>query len=217
MSERFSWPNWWRFYRALVTRREPGALREAVLRAGIALLAEVGWRLDDPAPLPDRVLLVVGHQRSGTTWLHRLLTAQPGACALPLHGLLFPADAWQSLFRRVGWRPVLTRIEERLFAPLDPLHRIRFREPEGDLVDRRTHRDQPGAQQHPQIRPLGPRGQSLVLHQRQPVHEDLQVRFASLHAVQPLHVSHSNDIIGSHLRRLNGKWDTWPRPRDRVS
>jgi omega-hydroxy-beta-dihydromenaquinone-9 sulfotransferase len=132
MSERFAWSNWWRFYRALATRREPRALREAVLRAGIALLAEAGWRLDDRAPLPDRVLLVVGHQRSGTTWLHRLLSAQPGACALPLHGLLFPADAWQSLFRRVGWRPVLTRIEGRLFASLDPLHRIRFCEPEED-------------------------------------------------------------------------------------
>jgi hypothetical protein len=132
MGGRFSWRNWWRFYRALAERREPRALREATLRAGLAIAAEAGWGLDRPAPPPDRVLLVVGHQRSGTTWLHRLLAAQPGACALPLHGLLLPADSWQSLFRRVGWRPVLTRLEERLFAPLDSLHRIRFREPEED-------------------------------------------------------------------------------------
>lgn len=132
VGRRFSWRNWWRFYRALAARREPRALREAALRAGLAVAAEAGWRLDRTAPLPDRVVLVVGHQRSGTTWLHRLLAAQPGACGLPLHGLLFPADSWQSLFRRVGWPAALTRLEERLFAPLDTLHRIRFREPEED-------------------------------------------------------------------------------------
>lgn len=132
MAARFSWRNWWRFYRALRRRREPCALREATVRAGLAIAAEAGWRLDRPAPLPERVLIVVGHQRSGTTWLHRLLAAQPGACALPLHGLLFPADSWQALFRRIGWRPWLTRLEDRLFAPLDSLHRIRLREPEED-------------------------------------------------------------------------------------
>lgn len=132
MGRRFSWRNWWRTYRALATRRQPRALREAALRAGLAIVAEAGWRLDRPAPLPEDVLLVVGHQRSGTTWLHRLLAAQPGACALPLHGLLLPADTWQSLFRRVGWPSILTRLEERLFASFDSLHRIRFREPEED-------------------------------------------------------------------------------------
>jgi hypothetical protein len=129
---RFSWGNWWRFYRSLAAREGPRAVGEAAVRAAMAVAAEAGWKLDRPAPPPGHVLLVVGHQRSGTTWLHRLLAAQPGACALPLHGLLFPADAWQSAFRRVGWRRALTRLEERLFAPLDPFHRMRFREPEED-------------------------------------------------------------------------------------
>jgi hypothetical protein len=132
MSTRFSWPNWWRFYRALAGQGEPRALREATLRAGLAMAAEAGWKRDRPAPPPERVLLVVGHQRSGTTWLHRLLAAQPGASGLSLHGLLFPADSWQSLFRRVGWPAWLSRWEDRLFGPLDPLHRIRLREPEED-------------------------------------------------------------------------------------
>lgn len=132
MGGRFSWGNWWRFYRSLAAREGPRALGEAAGRAAMAVAAEAGWRLDRPAPPPAHVLLVVGHQRSGTTWLHRLLAAQPGACALPLHGLLFPADAWQSLFRRVGGGRALARLEARLFAPLDPFHRIRFREPEED-------------------------------------------------------------------------------------
>jgi LPS sulfotransferase NodH len=133
MGERFSWRNWWRFTVALAARGEARGLVEASLRAAVAVLAEAGWRLDRPAPLPHRpVIIVVGHQRSGTTWLHRLLAAQEGACALPLHGLLFPSDAWQRVFRLVGWSRSLSRIEERLLAPLDPWHRIRFREPEED-------------------------------------------------------------------------------------
>jgi len=132
VSERFSWGNWWRFTAALARQGERGCLREAALRAVLGVAAEAGWRVDRPAPLPDRVVLVVGHQRSGTTWLHRVLAAQKGACALPLHGLLFPSDAWQRAFRVVGWRRSLSSLEERLFAPLDPWHRIRFREPEED-------------------------------------------------------------------------------------
>jgi len=132
VGERFSWRNWWRFTTAVATRGQRGGLREAALRAALGVAAEAGWRIDHPAPLPDRVVIVVGHQRSGTTWLHRLLAAQEGACALPLHGLLFPSDSWQRAFRVVGWRRSLSRIEERLFSPLDPWHRTRFREPEED-------------------------------------------------------------------------------------
>lgn len=129
---RFSWSNWRRTYRLLREQGQAGAQREAGARAALALLAEAGWRLDRRAAPPPRTVLVVGHQRSGTTLLHRLMAAHPEASALPLHGLLLPADFWQRLFARCPRPAFWGRIQTRLFGPLDSLHRIRFEEPEED-------------------------------------------------------------------------------------
>lgn len=127
----FSWSNWARFYRALWRVQGPRALPEAALRAGLALAHGASWATGRDAPTP-RALIVVGHQRSGTTWLHRMLAACPGAASLPLHGLVFPADAIQrplALAPRPAW---FDRLQDRLLGGMDPLHRIRLHEPEED-------------------------------------------------------------------------------------
>ena len=130
---RFSWANWHDFYRDLWRVQGPRAVPEALLRASMGLAWELGWALDRAAEPAEHPLVIVGHQRSGTTWLHRMLAAQPGATAMPLHALVFPADSWQRLFRALGPRPAwLDRLQERLLGPMDPLHRIRLHEPEED-------------------------------------------------------------------------------------
>ena len=128
----FSWSNWARFYKALWGLQGPRALPEAALRAGMGLLHGATWALGQPAPPASRALLIVGHQRSGTTWLHRMLSACAGAVATPLHALAFPADAIQTpleWIRRPAW---FDRAQDRLFGALDPLHRIRLHEHEED-------------------------------------------------------------------------------------
>ncbi len=129
----FSWSNWRRFYGDLWRVEGVRAVPEALFRAGLGLCWELSWALDRPAPPAEHPLVIIGHQRSGTTWLHRLLAAQPGATALPLHGLVFPADSAQRLFAALAPRPAwLDRLQERALAPMDPLHRIRLHEPEED-------------------------------------------------------------------------------------
>lgn len=127
----FSWAGYRVFARALWRHQGLRGLPELGLRAGLMALNQATWALDTPAPPPERVLLIVGHQRSGTTWLHRMLAAHPAASAMPLHALLLPADLPQRLFDRP--RPAwLDRMQDRAFGGLDPLHRIRLHEPEED-------------------------------------------------------------------------------------
>lgn len=107
------------------------ALREGAWRSALAAANRWGWERDPDAPLPSRTVLVIGHQRSGTTWLHRMLAAHPAATAMPLHALLMPSDTFQRAFDRPrpGW---LDRWQDRLLGPLDDLHRVRLHEPEED-------------------------------------------------------------------------------------
>jgi hypothetical protein len=123
---------WWRYHRE-VARSEGwlAALREAGGRAALGTAHALAWRWGEPAPPARDVVMVVGHQRSGTTWLHRLLASHPAACAMPLHALLLPADAWQRLFDRPrpGW---LDRWQDATFGPSDDLHRVRLHEAEED-------------------------------------------------------------------------------------
>ena len=92
----FDWPAWRAFYVRLQGLHGPRVWREATLRAALGLASQAMWARDRWAPPPDRpTVLVIGHQRSGTTWLHRMLARHPAAAAMPLHTLLLPADGWQ--------------------------------------------------------------------------------------------------------------------------
>ena len=87
----FSWTNWRAHTRRQLRIRGVPALGEALWRGALGAAIDLGWALEQDAPLPENVV-VVGHQRSGTTWLHRMLASQP-ACSIrppPLAGPSLP-------------------------------------------------------------------------------------------------------------------------------
>ena len=120
---------------------------EAALRLALFSVAQAGWAADElSSPGWRRAalrgpLFVLGHQRSGTTWLHRLLVQDPRLFGLPLHAQLLPAVSLQRGLAALGRAdaqlggPIarrLSRLEGRLFGPLDDLHVLRFGEVEED-------------------------------------------------------------------------------------
>lgn len=124
--------NWARFATRLLGEAPVRALVEAPLRGALGGLISLAWALEPRPPPPRDLVVIVGHQRSGTTWLHRMLASHPSATALPLHALLLPIDPLQRWLGRRAAPPWLDRVEERLFGPLRPIHRIGFREHEED-------------------------------------------------------------------------------------
>jgi len=128
----FSWSSWRRFYRGRCRLDGPRVLPEAALRVALALFNKATWALSTDAPLPENPVLIVGHQRSGTTFLHRMLASHPAAAALPLHALALPADAVQRPLARLSRPGWLDRLQAKKLAHLDPLHRLRLHEPEED-------------------------------------------------------------------------------------
>jgi acyl-CoA synthetase (AMP-forming)/AMP-acid ligase II len=120
----------------------------AALRLLLAAVVQVGWVWDEMAHHRWRVarmrgpLFILGHQRSGTTLLHRLLSRDAlHARALTLHEMLLPAVGLQHLLRGLAamdrfiggalWS-ILDRFQARLFGPLDDVHRLRLDEIEED-------------------------------------------------------------------------------------
>ncbi len=117
---------------------------EMGLRSVVYGISQLTWAVDELVASDWRTasgrgpLFIVGHQRSGTTALHRLLASDtPHARALTLAEMLFPAVSAQPLLRGVAgldrWTGgALRRLEDRVFGPMDPLHRIRMGEVEED-------------------------------------------------------------------------------------
>ena len=147
-------PFGWRHFRikyCLLFRNEPahGALVvQMALRMALWASAQAAWSLDEVLVPGWRnasmrgPLFILGHQRSGTTFLHRLLARdQTHARALCLHEMLIPATAAQVA---IGWvkrmddalggimERGLERLQDRLFGPLNSIHRIRLGEVEED-------------------------------------------------------------------------------------
>lgn len=123
-------------------------MAQAIFRLSLWGLAQATWALDEVISPHWREatglgpLFILGHQRSGTTFLHRLLAADvTHARALTLQEMLLPAVSFQELVdavdgmdRRLG-RPLGSRfeaLEDRLLAESDKIHRIRFEEIEED-------------------------------------------------------------------------------------
>ena len=121
-----------RFSQSLLALRGARALPELALRGGLGLVSTATWALGRDAPPPAHTVVIVGHQRSGTTWLHRMLASHPDATALPLHALLLPADAVQRPLARLARPAWLDGLQERAFGPLDAVHRMRLHEAEED-------------------------------------------------------------------------------------
>ncbi|MBI3119784.1 MAG: sulfotransferase [Candidatus Hydrogenedentes bacterium] len=145
-------PYGWRYFRAkqrLLWRDAPvHALRTGLLRLLHFAALQGAWPLDNifwpqwPAATPSQIIFILGHQRSGTTLLHRLLAADPRARALTLQEMLFPALSQQCCLRVAGWLDErllhgamarrLRSIQDRALADMDPIHRIRLHEIEED-------------------------------------------------------------------------------------
>lgn len=146
----FNWTAFASKYHLLIRRqRQPVAvLAQMALRLALYSAAQAGWMIDSLAArgwqhLPlQGPLFIIGHQRSGTTLLQRLLVqGQDQICALALHEMLLPAISLQRSLDRVArtdlrWGGHLSthfhRLQDRLFSPLDSIHRIRFDEVEED-------------------------------------------------------------------------------------
>ncbi len=146
----FGWRSFGRKY-ALMARHEAslaGVAGQMAFRLALLGISQSAWALDEALSAPWREqrsigpLFILGHQRSGTTFLHRLLAAdRTHARALALHEMLLPAVSVQrGLARLASWdqkrggtlQRRFARLQDRLFGPLDDIHRLRFDEIEED-------------------------------------------------------------------------------------
>ena len=88
---------------------------------------------DQPVTAP---VFIVGHQRSGTTLLHRLLSLDPRFSAPLAWQLALPAvSLYRSVerIRRLGvGKGAVRRLEERLFSGFSTVHETRWEVPEED-------------------------------------------------------------------------------------
>lgn len=148
----FDWANYRTMLRLL--RREPPAskpwVRYFAFLVGLPLMAAVHavcFALD-PILFPSlrRTQVVapvfcIGHARSGTTYLHRLMAADPQFSYPLMYELFFPSLLEKRLLRLLfrldaifgkRLRRRLDAIEERRFAPTDDMHKTGFFVPEED-------------------------------------------------------------------------------------
>lgn len=149
----FDWANYRTMLRLL--RRDPPAsrpwLRYFAFLVGVPAVAAIHavcFALDPilfPSLRRTRVtapVFCIGHARSGTTYLHRLMAADPQfSCAL-MYELFFPSLLQKRLLRLLfrldtavfggRLRRRLDAAEEQRFAPTDDMHKTGFFVPEED-------------------------------------------------------------------------------------
>lgn len=144
----FRWDIFWKKQRVMIEQNGlTSTLPSMGFHLGVYLFNQLAWLLDGifpstvPTPQTDQSLFIAGHQRSGTTFLHRLLAGNDWAHSLDLHEMLFPASSFQhclhtlSRLDQATGDHVLTRLntlQERFLGHLDNIHRVRFNEPEED-------------------------------------------------------------------------------------
>jgi acyl-CoA synthetase (AMP-forming)/AMP-acid ligase II len=145
----FHWGAFYRKYRLLLrAQRDPvGVAGQLALRMALLTVGQTSWALDEvvaPGWRQTRLrgpLFILGHQRSGTTFLQRLLAQDDHARALQLHEMLLPASSVQhslaslkAVDEKLG-APLAQRFhqaQEKLFGPLDDIHKLRFDQVEED-------------------------------------------------------------------------------------
>lgn len=144
----FQWDVFWKKQQVMV--RQNGLLATCPsigFHLGVYAFNQIAWGFDGlfpskiPTPQLDHSVFIVGHQRSGTTFLHRLMAGNDWAHSLDLHEMLFPASSVQHLLTRLNdfdsalGHPLLNRfnaLQERFLGHLDNIHKVRFNEPEED-------------------------------------------------------------------------------------
>lgn len=142
--------HWRRFVRKqFLQGRQLGlmaALPATAFRLGHFGLLQAGWAADYVTGQRGQVdfagpLFIIGHQRSGTTLLHRLMALDGNLKALKLHEMFLPASSLQrglgALARADGLLGghlgrLLAHLQDKKLGPMDPVHRIRFDEVEED-------------------------------------------------------------------------------------
>lgn len=135
----FNWRAFWRknFY---LMRHGSGVgqrLGRMATFLGLYSANQSGWIVDQiftpswgKAKL-DGPVFIVGHQRSGSTFLHRALARDPNALALNLKQMLLPSiftqRVWDAIFRP-GSRPKdwLDGIQDKRLGDLDSIHKVRL-------------------------------------------------------------------------------------------
>ena len=141
----FNWRAFWRRNFALGSATGTTGQRLGHAAAFLALYVDnqVSWFADQwLAPNWHRVAMngpvfIIGHQRSGSTFLHRALARDTNALALSLSEMLLPSISgqrlWNAIFRP-GSRPGrwLERMQDRHLGPLDAIHHIRLNSIEED-------------------------------------------------------------------------------------
>ena len=144
----FRWDVFWKKQQVLF--KHTGIFRPLpalLFHLGLYGANQISWGLDGILPTTkstpqlDNSVFIVGHQRSGTTFLHRLLDKNDWAHSLQLQEMLFPSNTLQSCIDIVNQvdgalggniRKWFHSIQQRTFADLDKIHRVRFDEPEED-------------------------------------------------------------------------------------
>ena len=132
--------------------RDHGGVRAVAgalaFRLSLYAIGQAAWGFDDllyPDWRRTRLrgpIFILGHQRSGTTFLHRLLASDKAhARSLLFHEMLLPASSFQRMLDEFGTvdaklggklRDGFARWQEKKFSPLDHIHRLRFDEVEED-------------------------------------------------------------------------------------
>ncbi|MCW5695730.1 MAG: sulfotransferase [Bauldia sp.] len=138
----FKWSAFWRKQSYLVRNRGlSGRVGRVAALMGLLSANQATWLADRVvAPNWDRVQLngpvfIIGHQRTGSTLLHRTLATDPNVLALTLKQMLLPSVAGQRLLdwiirrdaKRGGpLRARMIRRQERELASIDGIHRLRL-------------------------------------------------------------------------------------------
>ena len=146
----FDWRSFFKKQRLMIREGQPveAVAGHVAFRIALHSIAQAGWAADELFARGWRdaafrgPLFILGHQRSGTTFLHRLLaTDRTHFAALTFQEMLLPATSIQRGFAALGRlddrmggraRARFHRLQERLFGPLDAIHRLRFDEIEED-------------------------------------------------------------------------------------
>ena len=148
----FDWRTWWTMVR--LVRREPAPARRrrqyrtlCVVVPALAVLHTVTFALDPifyPALRRTEVrspVFVVGHARSGTTYLHRMMANDPRFSYVLLWEMFFPSLLEKKMLRAVlRWdkrlggrlRRRVDALDERLFSKSQSVHESGLFAPEED-------------------------------------------------------------------------------------